>query len=83
MRARRDARLAALQVLDAAAQLAVPTRDRQVCWVSDPDYSGNAFHLFRHAVETRPGLDHVWLVGPDAPVERITEDFRAWGGPAR
>jgi CDP-glycerol glycerophosphotransferase (TagB/SpsB family) len=80
MRRRRGAALAVLQVLDGIGQRLVRPREHHVCWVSDPDYRGNAYHLFRHAVATRPGLHHVWLVGPDTPAGPIAEDFERWGG---
>jgi CDP-glycerol glycerophosphotransferase (TagB/SpsB family) len=60
-----------LVALDGLLQRLVPPRADQLAWLSDPDHIGNAFHLHRHAMVTRPGLQHVWLVGDPAATGRI------------
>lgn len=55
-----------------------PDSDR-VAWISDPDHVGNAFHLYRHALTTRPGLHHVWLVVDDVAGRHIVADVEGHG----
>lgn len=56
----------------------VPTRSNQIAWRSTPDYGDNAFHLYRHLLLTRPGLDHCWLVDDTAVRDRVLDDLGAW-----
>lgn len=67
--------LKALRSLDGLLQRLVPTRSNRLAWVSDPDYIGNAFHLYRHALTSRPDLEHVWLVGNAEARSRILADL--------
>jgi CDP-glycerol glycerophosphotransferase (TagB/SpsB family) len=66
------------RLADRVLQRLVRPKPDQVVWVSDPDYIGNAFHLYRHTVTTRPGLEHVWLVVDPAARERIARDLESW-----
>lgn len=75
--------LRVLRWLDALAQLLVPARDDRVAWISDPDYIGNAHHLYRHVVSTRDAVEHVWLITDPSLRERIEADFVRFGGPTR
>ena len=70
------------KLADRLLQRVVPVVDDRVAWVSDPDYIGNAFHLYRHVLETRPGRTHVWLINDHAAARRAREDLRRWGGVA-
>lgn len=72
-----------LQALDWLLQVVVRPDPRQVAWISEPDYVGNAFHLYRHTITERTGLTHVWLVVDPAVAHRVEADFAAWGGPDR
>lgn len=58
----------------------VPPRSTQVAWRSTPNYGDNAFHLYRHMLLTRPGLEHCWLVDDTAIRDRIIDDLAAWSG---
>lgn len=64
-----------LNLVDRIAQRLVPPRSDRIAWVSDPDYIGNAFHLYRHVLTTRSGLDHVWLITDPAAGRRIERDL--------
>ena len=70
--------LPALRLADRLLQRLVRPRRDQVAWVSDPDYIGNAFHLYRHTVTTRPGLTHVWLDVDPTARRRIERDLASW-----
>lgn len=72
--------LRVLQLLDRLLQLLVPPRRDQLAWMSDPDYIGSAHHLYRHALRTRPGLRHVWLVADDDARARVEADLARWAG---
>lgn len=66
-----------LAVLDCLLQLVLPVRARRLCYTSNPDYGDNAYHLFRHTLQTRNNLEHVWLMGGNAtPAARIHDDFK-------
>lgn len=82
-RGSRGGALFLLKQLDWALQLFVPPRERQIAWISDPDYVGNAYHLYRHTVTARRDLTHVWLVADAAIGARIWAEFEALDGPGR
>lgn len=65
----------ALRLLDRLLQRLVPVRARRVCYLSVPDYTDNAFYLYRRAVSTRTDLEHVWLVDDPGVRERIHREF--------
>lgn len=69
-----------LLLLDDLLQRVVPPVEHRVGWLSEPDYTGNAFHAHRHALATRPGLEHVWLVADPAVRARIDADVARYGG---
>lgn len=69
---------AVLNTVDALAQRIVPPKAERIAWVSDPDYIGNAFHLYRHVLTTRPGIEHVWLTTDPAAKRRIERDLEAF-----
>ena len=79
----RGALLPVLHVLDAVAQRAVPVRDRRVLYASMPDYADSAYPVFRHLLETRRDLEHVWLVRRPEVADRIRQDFASADGTAR
>ncbi len=79
----RQVLLPVLRFLDRLVQLVVPADPRRVAWISDPDYIGNAYHLYRHMVTTRRDLHHVWLVVDEAAGRRIEADFARLGGAER
>lgn len=64
--------------LDTLLQLIAPVSAHRLCYTSYPDYTGNAYHLYRHALQTRNNLQHVWLLryDPDTAT-RITQEFHA------
>lgn len=62
---------------DRLLQLVIPPVANRITYVSFPDYSDNAFYVFRHALLTRHGLEHVWLVRDLALRERIEREYRA------
>lgn len=64
-----------LLTADRVLQRVVPPRDDQVAWLSEPDFVGNAFHLYRHARTTRPHLHHVWLVTGAESADRIAAEL--------
>jgi CDP-glycerol glycerophosphotransferase (TagB/SpsB family) len=68
--------LTLLSWLDLVLQLFVRVDPRRVCYTSHPDYSDNAYHLFRYALFSRNNLEHVWtLRDKDAHEPRIRKDF--------
>lgn len=68
-----------LIALDGLLQRFIPTREMQITWWSAPDYTGNAFHLYRHMLQVREGFTHCWLVHDPATGPRILQDHAAWG----
>lgn len=70
-----------LRLLDRVAQRLVPVRRQRVLYASIPDYADNAYPVFRHLLETRRDLEHVWLLRDAAVADRIRADFdRAGAG---
>lgn len=67
-----------LNFVDRVAQRVVPPRGDRIAWASTPDYIGNAFHLYRHMLTTRPGIEHVWLITDAAAKQRIERDLEAF-----
>lgn len=65
-------------VLDAALQRVVRPKPSRVCWISDPDATGNAYHLFRHVFATRGSVEHVWLVRSPETARRLRVDIESW-----
>ncbi|MBI2382584.1 MAG: CDP-glycerol glycerophosphotransferase family protein [Gammaproteobacteria bacterium] len=51
-----------------------PVRNR-ICYASIPDFTDNAYYLFAHAIKTRSGIEHVWLVHERSSVDRIEAEF--------
>lgn len=68
-------RLAAATLLDRVLQSLVPPVRNRVCYRSLPDYTDNAYFVFRHALQTRNDLSHVWLVVDMTLAEAIRADF--------
>lgn len=65
-----------LRVVDLTLQACTFPNQQRLCYASSPDYAGNAYHLFRHALQTRSGLEHVWLLRHGHSLEsRIKKDF--------
>jgi len=64
-----------LTVLDRVLQRLVPPVPSRIAYVSFPDYTDSAFYVFRHALRTRNGLEHVWLVRDASARRRIERDF--------
>lgn len=64
-----------LEWADRVLQLAIPPVANRIAYVSTPDYTDNAFYVFRHAVRTRNGLEHVWLIRDLSLRPRIERDF--------
>jgi CDP-glycerol glycerophosphotransferase (TagB/SpsB family) len=64
-----------LGLLDRILQVLVPPVRNRVSYVSFPDYTDNAFHVFRHALMTRGGLEHVWLLRDLSLRPRIEREF--------
>lgn len=73
--------LALLRPLDAVAQRIVPSNPRRVCYASEPDYADSAFAVYRHLLETRDGLEHVWLLNDLSAGGRLREDFERMARP--
>lgn len=66
-----------LRCVDFILQVCAPVKDKRLCYASFPDYSDNAYHLYRHALSTRSGLEHIWLIKHmNGLSERIEADFR-------
>jgi CDP-glycerol glycerophosphotransferase (TagB/SpsB family) len=65
----------ALSLADWVLQIAVPPVRHRVCYASIPDFTDNAFYLFAHAIRTRRGLEHVWLVQEAVSTARIEAEF--------
>lgn len=72
-----------LKLFDRVLQLLVPADAARICWISDPDYVGNAHHLYRHVLTARSGFEHVWLVTDRGASKRIRADFERWGAAQR
>lgn len=66
-----------LRVLDRTLQLLIPAAARRVCYRSHPDYTDNAYYVYRHALRTRHDLEHVWLVRDRGLADRIRREFEA------
>lgn len=61
--------------LDALLQICVPPSTRRICYASIPDFTDNAYYLFRHALRTRSAIEHVWLVQDPDVAARISSEF--------
>lgn len=68
----------ALKQGDRILQALIPPVPNRVCYRSLPDYSDNAHYVFRHALTTRNGLEHVWLLRDMTQAPRIQADFETW-----
>lgn len=66
-----------LGLVDRVLQVVVPPVADRIGYISTPDYTDNAFYVFRHAVRTRDGLEHVWLINDLALRERVEREFAA------
>lgn len=66
-----------LRVVDRVLQVLLRPRPGRMCYLSIPDHTDNAYYVYRHAVLTRSGLEHVWLVEDRAVAETITREFEA------
>lgn len=79
--ANRVARLArravfpSLRALDTVLQRAVPVTATRVVYASTPDYADSAHSMYRHLLETRRGLEHVWLLRNMGLADRIRQEF--------
>lgn len=52
----------ALRLIDGLLQRVVEPSRLRVCYISMPDFSDNAYFMYRHVLENRRVLEHVWLV---------------------
>lgn len=66
---------ALVAALDRVLQVIVPSSPRRVCYFSVPDYTDNAYWVYRHALRTRSDLEHVWLVKDPSVGDRVREDL--------
>lgn len=64
-----------LQLVDRVLQLLVPVRRNRVCYISFPDYTDNAYYVYRHALEAREDIEHVWLLQDTRVAARIEQEF--------
>lgn len=64
-----------LSIADAVAQRLVKPDPRRICYASEPDYADNARAMYRHLLETRHGLEHVWLLRDMSLAEQLRADF--------
>ena len=67
--------LPTLRLLDRIAQRLVPVKANRVFYASMPDYADSAHAVYRHLLETRRDLEHVWLVRDRGLTERIRAEF--------
>ena len=67
--------LALVAALDRILQVLVPSSSRRICYFSVPDYTDNAYWVYRHALRTRSDLEHVWLVKDTSVAERVHEEL--------
>ena len=74
-RARRAALLRVLRVLDEGAQRVVRPRPDRVLYASLPDFADSAYSVYRHLLDTRRDLEHVWLLHDMETAERVQRDF--------
>lgn len=72
-----------LRMLDVVAQRIVPVRHDRICYSSMPDYTDNAYWVFRYLLDMREGLEHVWLLRDPGVADRIRADFAAAGAEER
>lgn len=75
--------LPVLRLLDVVALRVVPVDADRVCYSSMPDYTDNTYWVFRHLLEERDGLEHVWLLRDMGTADRIRRDFDRAGAAAR
>ena len=65
----------ACNLLDRIVQRLVVTKASKVCYVSMPDYSDNAYYVYRHMLRTRSNIQHIWLVHSLDSEARISAEF--------
>ena len=58
-------------------QVVIPPIHNRACYYSTPDYTDNAYYLYRYALKERNGIEHVWLVDDITNAARIQEEFDA------
>lgn len=64
--------------IDFVLQALAPVKTNRLCYTSHPDYADNAYQVFRHALQTRSHLEHVWLLRYDSTLtQRIEQDFQS------
>lgn len=62
-------------ILDWVCQRLIRPNPARLCYFSMPDYSDNAYYVYRHALITRSNLEHVWLIEDSACRNRIRVEF--------
>ncbi len=70
-----------LEIFDRIVQLVLPKDANAVCYVSSPDYTDNAFYMYRHILQNRSNLCHVWLVADISIADRIRKEFDLLSNP--
>lgn len=65
-----------LGLLDRVLQIIVAPVPNRVAYITYPDYTDNAWYVYRHALRTRNNLEHTWLVLDMGLRERIEREFQ-------
>ncbi len=75
--------LVLFKLADVVLQLLVKPLPRRLSYFSTPDYSDNAYYVYRHALLTRTRLEHVWLLTDMSVAARVSREFEALEGKTR
>lgn len=67
--------IALLKPLDRLLQWLLLPRPRQVFYFSRPDYTDNAYYIYRRLLLTRNDIEHVWMVIDPRSQARIEAEF--------
>lgn len=65
-----------LKPVDRLLQLCLPASPRRITYLSRPDYCDNSYHIYRHILTTRNGIEHVWPLMDMSMAERISREFQ-------
>lgn len=68
---------ALLRPIDRLLQLCIPVERRRMCYFGRPDYSDNAYFMYRHLLTTRESIEHVWLLLDMSLAPRIRREFES------
>lgn len=68
-----------LKPVDRVFQVLLSTSSRRICYYSTPDYSDNAYFLYRYVLLNRRDYEHIWLIDSTSVARRVQKEFQLLG----